>query len=103
MGEPYSACLSKQKAEKLGKKKIASFVRRKRYAQDKAKRGDVGDGEKSKKPINVKTGVTDKDPKKQGIQDDWSAKYKKSIDCNNPQGFSQRAHCQGRKKKGLDS
>ena len=102
-GEPYSACLSKQKAEKLGKKKIASFVRRKRYAQDKAKRGDVGDGEKSKKPINVKTGVTDKDPKKQGIQDDWSAKYKKSIDCNNPQGFSQRAHCQGRKKKGLDS
>ncbi len=102
-GEPYSACLSKQKADKLGKEKIASFVRRKRYAQDKAKRGDIGDGGKGQKPINVKTGVTDKDPKKKGIQDDWSAKYKKSIDCNNPQGFSQRAHCQGRKKKGLDS
>ena len=29
----------------------------------------------------------------------WSDKYKKSIDCNNPKGFSQRAHCQGRKKK----
>lgn len=28
----------------------------------------------------------------------WSEKYKKSIDCNNPKGFSQRAHCQGRKK-----
>ena len=28
----------------------------------------------------------------------WSAKYKRSIDCNNPKGFSQRAHCQGRKK-----
>lgn len=28
----------------------------------------------------------------------WSAKYKKSINCNNPKGFSQRAHCQGRKK-----
>tara|TARA_Y100001937_G_scaffold12455_1_gene15827 strand:- start:7369 stop:9843 length:2475 start_codon:yes stop_codon:yes gene_type:complete len=68
-GEPYSACLSKQKADKLGKEKIASFVRRKRYAQDKAKRGDVGDGGKGKKPINVKTGVTDKDPKKRGIQD----------------------------------
>ena len=26
-------------------------------------------------------------------------KYKKSINCNNPKGFSQRAHCQGRKKK----
>jgi len=29
----------------------------------------------------------------------WSEKYKKSIDCNNPKGFSQRAHCQGRNKK----
>ena len=29
----------------------------------------------------------------------WSEKYKKSIDCDNPKGFSQRAHCQGRKKK----
>jgi hypothetical protein len=29
----------------------------------------------------------------------WSDKYKKSIDCDNPKGFSQRAHCQGKKKK----
>jgi hypothetical protein len=29
----------------------------------------------------------------------WSDKYKKSIDCNNPKGFSQKAHCQGRKKR----
>jgi len=29
----------------------------------------------------------------------WSSKYKKSIDCNNPKGFSQKAHCQGRKKR----
>ena len=28
----------------------------------------------------------------------WSDKYKKSIDCDNPKGFSQRAHCQGKKK-----
>ena len=28
----------------------------------------------------------------------WSEKYKKSIDCNNPKGFSQRQHCKyGRK------
>lgn len=32
------------------------------------------------------------------IDEKWSEKYKKSIDCNNPKGFSQRAHCQGRKK-----
>ena len=79
-GEPYSACLSRQKAEKLGKKGIASFVRRKRAAQDKKGRGDIGDGGKGQKPINVKTGVTDKDPKKKGIQDSWSAKYKKGLD-----------------------
>lgn len=32
----------------------------------------------------------------------WTTKYKKSIDCNNPKGFSQKAHCQGRsaRKKG---
>jgi len=29
----------------------------------------------------------------------WSEKYKKSINCKNPKGFSQRAHCAGRKKK----
>ena len=29
----------------------------------------------------------------------WSEKYKKSINCDNPKGFSQRAHCQGKKKK----
>ena len=29
----------------------------------------------------------------------WSQKYKKSIDCNNPKGFSQKAHCAGRKKQ----
>lgn len=32
------------------------------------------------------------------INEKWSEKYKKSIDCNNPKGFSQRSHCQGKKK-----
>lgn len=35
---------------------------------------------------------------KEFISEKWSKKYKRSIDCNNPKGFSQRAHCQGRKK-----
>jgi len=33
------------------------------------------------------------------IEEKWSQKYKDSVDCNNPKGFSQRAHCQGKKKK----
>jgi len=32
------------------------------------------------------------------LNEKWSQKYKRSIDCSNPKGFSQRAHCQGRKK-----
>ncbi len=32
------------------------------------------------------------------VSEKWSNKYKRSINCNNPKGFSQRAHCQGRKK-----
>ena len=33
------------------------------------------------------------------LDEKWSEKYKRSINCNNPKGFSQKAHCQGRKKK----
>lgn len=58
-GESYAACLSKQKAEKLGKEKIASFVRRKRTAQKKAGRGEKGDVKgKGKKPVFVDTGIS---------------------------------------------
>ena len=33
------------------------------------------------------------------IDEKWSKKYKSSINCAQPKGFSQRAHCAGRKKK----
>ena len=36
--------------------------------------------------------------RKQAMKEGWSDKYKKSIDCDNPKGFSQKAHCQGKKK-----
>lgn len=36
---------------------------------------------------------------KKQVEEKWSQKYKDSIDCNNPKGFSQKAHCQGKKKK----
>ena len=32
------------------------------------------------------------------LEEKWSDKYKRSIDCKHPKGFSQRAHCQGKKK-----
>jgi hypothetical protein len=30
--------------------------------------------------------------------EEWSQKYKKSINCSHPKGFSQKAHCAGKKK-----
>ena len=36
---------------------------------------------------------------KLGVGEGWSQKYKDSINCSHPKGFSQKAHCQGKKKK----
>ena len=38
------------------------------------------------------------DSSKQGVAEEWSQKYKSSINCSHPKGFSQRAHCAGKKK-----
>ena len=181
-GSKYAACLSNEKAAKLGKDGRASFVKRKQTAQSKA--GDAkkgGEQKKGQKPVFVKTGVNELTQKEKRIKDgkpgntyyvyykgqfavdydmfgmsgvdrfyrqefkvrkvkgssfnpdfiiitkidydrnpnhysklkpyvdkfwdklqtesvneDWSQKYKNSIDCNNPKGFSQKAHCAGK-------
>ena len=57
-GGAYAACLSKEKAAKLGPKGRASFVRRKRADQKKSgdsKKG--GNRSKGKRPTNSKTGA----------------------------------------------
>jgi hypothetical protein len=50
--------------------------------------------------LNLKSIRTD-DVKNLGLSlsESWSKKYKKSINCSNPKGFSQRAHCAGRKAR----
>jgi len=66
-----AAVAMEQRAKEMGKKSQAAVYRR--YI-NKMK-------EKTKK-----------------MNEGWSDKYKKSIDCNNPKGFSQKAHCAGKKK-----
>ncbi len=44
-----------------------------------------------------------KTPNREFPVEGWSAKYKKSINCSNPKGFSQKAHCAGKKKNEDDS
>lgn len=48
---------------------------------------------------NRTTAVQGNKVKEENLNEKWSQKYKRSINCNHPKGFSQRAHCQGRKKK----
>jgi hypothetical protein len=45
------------------------------------------------KAKNVAAGV-----REQGVAEEWSQKYKNSINCSHPKGFSQKAHCAGKKK-----
>ena len=64
-----------------------------RKEKEEEKSEDSGETE-SKKNGNGNGGNADGG----AVSEGWSEKYKKSIDCKNPKGFSQRAHCQGRKK-----
>ena len=49
-------------------------------------------------PMDAEIDLTKPETTNDYIEEAWSDKYKKSIDCNNPKGFSQKAHCDGRKK-----
>ena len=85
----YAKCVPAAKAAGMSKKEKESATRRKRDAQNDAGRGGKDSSGQGKKPINVSTKPNN---------EDWSKKYKSSIDCNNPKGFSQKAHCAGKKK-----
>ena len=56
-GSSYSACLGKKYVDRLrskgGRKAIANWVKRKKSAQNKAGRGQKGDGGKGKAPVRV--------------------------------------------------
>ena len=78
-------CLPQAKAHALGKKGRASAAQKKRREDPNP--------ERSGKAINVATRV-----KEQELDEKWSQKYKSSINCSHPKGFSQRAHCAGKRK-----
>ncbi len=81
-------CLPQKKAQNLGKEG-------RKYAASKKRREDPNP-ERSGPAKNVAT----KKKSNEDIQVDevWSQKYKDSINCSNPKGFSQKAHCAGKKK-----
>jgi hypothetical protein len=73
-------------------------VRDPRYSMSITK--DVRPGEVSRqlKKMHLADSVSQLQEQIATLKEKWSAKYKRSINCNRPQGFSQRAHCAGRKK-----
>lgn len=78
-------CLPQSKAHSLGKKGRASAAAKKRREDPNPERRGAA------KNVATKTN-------EQTLDEKWSEKYKRSIDCANPKGFSQRAHCQGKNK-----
>jgi len=90
-GEGTPKCVSSAKRASMTKAERLSAARRK-------KKADPGQQQKSgaAKPTYVSTDSPRK--KKKKMNEGWSDKYKQSIDCDNPKGFSQKAHCQGKKK-----
>jgi len=80
-------CLPQSKAHSLGKKGRASAASRKRREDPNPERHG--------KAINVNT---KKKSNEDVLDEKWSQKYKNSINCSNPKGFSQKAHCASKKK-----
>ena len=122
-------CLPQSKAQNLGKKGRASAAARKRREDPNPERSGQainvatkkktsessilqgisetkglpmpGSYEQENKPFLRKGGqkLMALTTEQEELDEKWSDKYKRSIDCSHPKGFSQRAHCQGKKKK----
>jgi len=122
-------CLPQSKAQNLGKKGRASAASRKRREDPNPERSGKAINVATKKKTtesSILQGISETKGlpmpgsyeqeygpfKKKGgyrimtltseqeeLDEKWSNKYKRSIDCNHPKGFSQKAHCQGKKKK----
>jgi len=63
------------------------------FVAKNAKMGGAGQ-HKDKKKAAKQGDVKHKKP----LGEEWSQKYKSSINCSHPKGFSQKAHCAGKKK-----
>jgi hypothetical protein len=93
-----AAVAMEQRAREMGKTSEAAVYRKYiNSMKKKTKKMNEGYDANNFNKLKEKIGSAKKH-RKPAVDEDWSDKYKKSIDCNNPKGFSQRAHCQGKKK-----
>ena len=93
-----AAVAMEQRAREMGKSSEAAVYRKYiNSMKKKTKKMNEGYTADNFNKLKEKIGSAKKH-RKPAVDEGWSDKYKKSIDCNNPKGFSQRAHCQGKKK-----
>jgi pyrimidine deaminase RibD-like protein/nicotinamide mononucleotide adenylyltransferase len=62
------------------------------------KKGYARDGKLTDKEKSIAFATAWKAHNAGKVEEEWSQKYKKSINCSHPKGFSQKAHCAGKKK-----
>jgi hypothetical protein len=74
-------------AKKPRKGSIAANAEQKRKEQDKGKQ-----------PIEPRDQMVGNAKVTKDVKEEWSQKYKNSINCSHPKGFSQKAHCAGKRK-----
>ena len=79
--------------KKYGSKKLKSMCKKKNSKRDKKSMTYV----KKLKNKSIKKSKKSKKSKKKSQK--WSKKYKKSINCRKPKGFSQKQYCKHSRKK----
>ena len=98
-----AAVAMEQRAREMGKTSEAAVYRKYiNSMKKKTKKMNEGYTADNFNKLKEKIGSAKKH-RKPAVDEGWSDKYKKSIDCSNPKGFSQRAHCQGKKKVSEES
>lgn len=69
-----------------------------RYSMSLTKDVRPGEVERQLKKMHLADSVQKLQEQIDVLKEKWSQRYKRSINCKRPRGFSQRAHCRGRKK-----
>lgn len=91
--------LDKLKSDLLKKVKVLVAKKNKLYSKVDITTPMAADEKKLDSEIaNLYSQINQIIKKKRNLKEGWSQKYKNSIDCDNPKGFSQKAHCAGKKR-----
>ena len=99
----YAKCVPQATANKMTDKEKESATRRKKLL--KMTQIVVEKIQQVKERNQLMSALTQNEVEKKKwnrkriMNEEWSNDYKKKIDCSNPKGFSQKAHCAGRKKR----